>query len=189
MHFYFFACWVIFHAFVVLCWLFQIFFFKFFQEHYQSVKQFGSGSGPVIFHAFVVVCRLFQKYQKKSFRNTTRVSNSLAKKSFRNTIKVSNSLDSYQDRHSVGPDLGPNCLQRLSATSKERVKCCIVCDFQVINCRWPWQTVMGGAMMNNLSLTMFLQPHGQTPHQVGPIFGLGGVQHEGPPLRWPMRWP
>ena len=29
---------------------------------------------------------------------------------FRNTIRVSNSLDPDQDRHSVGPDLGPNCL-------------------------------------------------------------------------------
>ena len=37
-----------------------------------------------------------------------------------------NSLDPDQDRHFVGPDLGPNCLQSLSAdikvaTSKERV--------------------------------------------------------------------
>ena len=31
------------------------------------------------------------------------------------TIQVSNSLDPDQDRHFVGPDLGPNCLQRLSA--------------------------------------------------------------------------
>ena len=30
-------------------------------------------------------------------------------------IKVSNSLDPDQDRHYVSPDLGPNCLQRLSA--------------------------------------------------------------------------
>ena len=49
------------------------------------------------------------------------------KQSFRNTIRVSNSLDPEQDRHSVGPDLGPNCLQGLSADekvggSKERVK-------------------------------------------------------------------
>ena len=35
--------------------------------------------------------------------------------SFRNIIRVSNSLDPDQDRHSVVPDLGPNCLQRLSA--------------------------------------------------------------------------
>ena len=32
--------------------------------------------------------------------------------SFRNTIRVSNGLDPDQDRHSVGPDLDPNCLQR-----------------------------------------------------------------------------
>ena len=39
--------------------------------------------------------------------------------SFRNT----NSVDPGQARHFVRPDLGPNCLQRLSAddTSKQRV--------------------------------------------------------------------
>ena len=40
---------------------------------------------------------------------------------------MSNGLDADQDRHYVGPDLGPNCLQRLSAedkvaANKERVK-------------------------------------------------------------------
>ena len=34
---------------------------------------------------------------------------------FFNTILVSNSLDPDQVRHFVGPDLGTNCLQRLSA--------------------------------------------------------------------------
>ena len=34
---------------------------------------------------------------------------------FFKTIRVSNSLDPDQARHFVGPDLGPNCLQRLSA--------------------------------------------------------------------------
>ena len=34
---------------------------------------------------------------------------------FFNAISVSNSLDPYQARHFVGPDLVPNCLQRLSA--------------------------------------------------------------------------
>ena len=48
-------------------------------------------------HAFVVIGRLFSKH------------------SFRNTIRVSNGWDPDQDQHSVGPDLGPNCLQRLSA--------------------------------------------------------------------------
>ena len=49
----------------------------------------------------------------------------LSKNSFRNTIRVSNSLDPDQARHLVGPDLGPNCLQRLSAvdTSRQRVSC------------------------------------------------------------------
>ena len=31
---------------------------------------------------------------------------------------VSNGLAQDQDRHSVGPDLGPNCLHRLSAVDK-----------------------------------------------------------------------
>ena len=42
------------------------------------------------------------------------------KKKFRNTIRVSNSLDPDQARHFVGPDLGPNCLQTLSADDKSR---------------------------------------------------------------------
>ena len=40
------------------------------------------------------------------------------KKSFRNIIRVPNSIDSDQDRHPVSPDLGPNCLQSLSADDK-----------------------------------------------------------------------
>ena len=36
---------------------------------------------------------------------------------------MSNSWDPDQNQHSIGPDLGPNCLQRLSAddTSKELI--------------------------------------------------------------------
>ena len=37
------------------------------------------------------------------------------KQSFRNTIRVAKGLDQDQDQHFVGPDLGPNSLQRLSA--------------------------------------------------------------------------
>ena len=46
-----------------------------------------------------------------------------SKNSIRNTISVANSLDPDQARHYVGPDLGPNCLQWLSAdgTSRQRV--------------------------------------------------------------------
>ena len=41
------------------------------------------------------------------------------KTSFRITIRESNSSDPDQDQHCVGPDLGPNCLQRLSAGKKK----------------------------------------------------------------------
>ena len=47
---------------------------------------------------------------------------------------MSNSLDPDQgQQHVVGPDLGPNCLQRLSAddTSKQRVKVGVV--FRSVN--------------------------------------------------------
>ena len=37
---------------------------------------------------------------------------------FFNTIRLSNSLDPDQARQNVGPDLGPNCLQGLSADNK-----------------------------------------------------------------------
>ena len=43
-----------------------------------------------------------------------------SKNSFMNTIRVSNSLDPDQARHFDGPDLGPNCLQKLSADSISR---------------------------------------------------------------------
>ena len=39
---------------------------------------------------------------------------------FRNTIRVLNDSDPDQDRHYVSPDLGPNCLQRLSADNKSQ---------------------------------------------------------------------
>ena len=42
------------------------------------------------------------------------------KHSFRNIITLSNSFDPDQDRQLDGPDLGPNCLQRLSTDDKSR---------------------------------------------------------------------
>ena len=65
------ACWEIFHAFVVICWHFsKLFFFKkFFQEHYQSVKWFGSRSGPTVCRSwsgsklFATVISRQQKWQ------------------------------------------------------------------------------------------------------------------------------
>ena len=49
---------------------------------------------------------------------------------------MSNSLDPDQARHSVGPDLGPNCLQILSAdeNSKQRVKVGVCLEMQGIFC-------------------------------------------------------
>ena len=41
-----------------------------------------------------------------------------SKSTFSNTIRVSNNLDPNQDRHSMGPDLGTNCLQGYQQTTK-----------------------------------------------------------------------
>ena len=51
----------------------------------------------------MLFCRLQKVFKVSFFR-----------KAFRNTIRVSKSLDLDHGRH-VGPDLDPNCLQRLSA--------------------------------------------------------------------------
>ena len=59
----------------------------------------------VILHAFFVICCFFQNQL-------------FLKNYFRNTIRVSNSLD--PDRHYIGPDLDPNCLQRISADDTSR---------------------------------------------------------------------
>ena len=66
----------------------------------------------------IVICRFFSKL------TTWKIS-------VRNTIRVSNSLNPDRARHKVGPDLGPNCLQRLSAdgTSRLRVNLFPACDF------------------------------------------------------------
>ena len=53
------------------------------------------------FKIFIVVCSRFSKL-------------TFLKNYFRNTIRVSNGLDPDQDQHSVSPNVGSNCLQRLS---------------------------------------------------------------------------
>ena len=47
-----------------------------------------------------------------------------SKNYIRNINRVSSSLDPDQARHTVGPDLGPNCLPMLSAdnTSRQELK-------------------------------------------------------------------
>ena len=54
-------------------------------------------------------CHLLTFYSKFIF---------FQKKSLMNTIRKSKGVDQDQDRHHVGPDLRPNCLQRLSADAK-----------------------------------------------------------------------
>ena len=44
----------------------------------------------------------------------------LLEKFFQDNIRVSNRFDLDQVRHLVGPDLGPNCLQKLSADDTRR---------------------------------------------------------------------
>ena len=58
-------------------------------------------------------------FKNNFFKNKTNNNNNIG-----NTIRVSNSLDPDQNRHPVGPDLDPNCLQRLSTdnTRKELIK-------------------------------------------------------------------
>ena len=71
------------------------------------------------------ICSLLVIFQNQPFTK---------KKTFRNTIWVSNRSDTDQVRHSdgipVGPDLGPNCLQKLSAddTKRQRVNAEFVND-------------------------------------------------------------
>ena len=60
------------------------------------------------FHAFLSSAVFFSilTFSNNSFRNTIRVANGL------------DGLDPDQDRQTVSPDLGPICLQRLSAEDK-----------------------------------------------------------------------
>ena len=54
---------------------------------------------------------------------------SFSKNYCRNTIRVSNSLDPDQAQHLVRPDLGPNCLRRLSSDNilRQNVKVGVFC--------------------------------------------------------------
>ena len=63
----------------------------------------------------MIFCHLLTFFSKLTF----------SKKSFRNTT---NSLDQDQARHFVGPDLSPNCLQRLSADNTRRQRVSHMCE-------------------------------------------------------------
>ena len=60
----------------------------------------------------LTLCLLGNFYDTFSSADVFSTSTFSKKKSFRNAIRVSNSLDPDQVRHFVGPDLGPNCLQK-----------------------------------------------------------------------------
>ena len=67
-------------------------------------------------YVYLTICPLF------NFPTLLSSAESIFSKNyFRNTIRVSDSLDQDQAGRSVGPDLGPNCLQKLSAGGKEYV--------------------------------------------------------------------
>ena len=57
------------------------------------------------------------------------------KKSIRNIIRLSNNLDPEKARHFVGPDLGSNCLQKLSAEVPFVIKIFVLSIFE-----WPLYT-------------------------------------------------
>ena len=75
-------------------------------QHYQVTFPFIS-LPPGEFFMFFVVCCFFQN---QLFRKIIS----------RITIRVSNSLDPDQAGHFVGPDFGPNCLQKLTADNTRR---------------------------------------------------------------------
>ena len=87
-----------------------------FQEHYQRQTVWIEIRTDILSVLILVqtVC--------KGYQQTTKATTSKEQQhSFRNTIRVSNSLDPDQDRHSVGPDLGPNCLQMLPTDNETKV--------------------------------------------------------------------
>ena len=68
-----------------------------------------------------------------------------SKNSSRNTIRISNSLDPDQDRQNVCPDLGPNCLQKLSADDKSRSEfCMLLLSSADIFQTQPFQKILSG---------------------------------------------
>ena len=64
-----------------------------------KINSLHAGYFFIIFH-LLTVCQVFQNC-------------------FKDNIRVSNDLALDLDRQNVGPDLGPNCLQMLSAYNKD----------------------------------------------------------------------
>ena len=79
-------------------------FFRKFGKMLQNLPSAAVGIGALRVDSSCFCCSLLTIFKINFF-----------KKSTRNSITVSNGLDPDQDQLSVGPDLGQNCLQRLSA--------------------------------------------------------------------------
>ena len=71
----------------------------------------GSDKPPTLITKLFACCVFFSLLSSADFFSKF----TFLKSYFRNTIRVSNKLDPDQAWHLVGPDLGTNCLQRLSA--------------------------------------------------------------------------
>ena len=81
-----------------------------------------------------------------------------SKNSLRNTIRVSNSLDPDQARHSVGPDLGPNCLKRLSAdvtAGRQIVNRCLLYYFQAVRKRKDLKLIVTSATLDAVKFSQY----------------------------------
>ena len=53
----------------------------------------------------------------------------LFKFTFENSTRVSSGLDPDQAQHNVGPDLGPNCLPKVTTSRENYLKCTRICNF------------------------------------------------------------
>ena len=118
-----FACWVIFHAFYVVCWLFSKLTFS---KHYQSLKQFEFRSGPTFcqshknagptgldkqkFSEFLAYDLSAQKNRLDSFEYPQHMFRLKNKK-----VNVTHSK-----LMSCPPDLGPECLQSYQQRTTEK---------------------------------------------------------------------
>ena len=80
-----------------------------FMENSIRLKRVNSSLSP--WEIFMLFCRLLIFFQNQLFRK---------KKMISGIPSVSNRLDPDQARHNVVPDLGPNCLQKLSADDAMR---------------------------------------------------------------------
>ena len=123
---------------------FKIKIFKtFYREYHQSVKHFGSRSNPTRnFPCFFVICLYFQ--------------NQLFHKILRHTISVSNSLDQDLARHFVGPDLGLNCLQRLSANDASSEHYLVKCVLHLFYVGAQW---LRGRVLDSRPRGRSFKPH------------------------------